>query len=174
MKRLHWLSMITLSGVLGGCSAYPRLLSVPFDPAGRSLNSPAAETAPSVASRYVVFVSEREKRQDIYLYDLPNQRTIALPGLNSLAVVAEHPDVSADGRYIVFAGNRQGRSGIFLYDRQTQQLRNLTENLNATVRNPSLSADGNTIAFEANLNGQWDILVYNRSGRPLDLPTPPR
>ncbi|PPT04936.1 Periplasmic component of the Tol biopolymer transport system [Geitlerinema sp. FC II] len=174
MKFRTWLMTMAIAAVSSGCAAYPRLLNTPFDPGGRSLNSPAAETNPDIAGRYIVFVSEREKRQDIYLYDLQTQRTIAIPGLNSLATVAEHPDVSADGRYIVFAGNRQGRSGIFLYDREIRQLRNVTDSLNATVRNPSISDDGKTIAFEANLNGQWDILVYNRSGQPLDLPTPPR
>lgn len=174
MKSQSWLSALAIAGVLSGCTPYPRLLNAPFDPGGRSLNSPAAEVAPHTSGRYIVFVSEREQRQDIYLYDQQTQRTIALPGLNSLATVAENPSVSADGRYIAFAGNRQGRSGIFLYDRTTRQLRNLTDSLSATVRNPSLSADGKTIAFEANLNGQWDILVYDRNGRPLDLPTPPR
>ncbi|MFO8039307.1 MAG: Tol biopolymer transporter periplasmic protein [Sodalinema sp.] len=163
-----------LISTLSSCAAYPRLLNTPVDPAGRSLNSPAADLSPSISGRYIVFVSEREQRQDIYLYDQQNQRTIALPGLNALDTIAETPSVSTDGRYIVFAGNRQGRSGIFIYDRETRQLRNLTENLNATVRNPTLSANGSTVAFEANLNGQWDILVYNRDGQPLDLPTPVR
>lgn len=170
--RPLWLPVLAIA--VGSCTAYPRLLSTPFDPGGRSLNSPAAEVAPHISGRYIAFVSEREQRQDIYLYDRQTQRTIALPGLNSLATVAETPSVSADGRYIAFAGNRQGRSGIYLYDRTTRQLRDLTRNLSATVRNPNLSADGSTVAFEANLNGQWDILVYDRNGQPLDLPTPPR
>lgn len=163
-----------LIAALTSCATYPRLLNTPVDPGGRSLNSPAADLSPSISGRYIVFVSEREQRQDIYLYDQQNQRTIALPGLNALDTIAETPSVSTDGRYIAFAGNRQGRSGIFIYDRETRQLRNLTENLNATVRNPSLSANGSTVAFEANLDGQWDILVYNRNGQPLDLPTPVR
>jgi Tol biopolymer transport system component len=163
-----------LVAALSGCAAYPRLINSPVDPGGRGLNSLAADLSPSISGRYIIFVSEREQRQDIYLYDRQSQRTIALPGLNALDTIAETPSVSSDGRYIVFAGNRQGRSGIFIYDRETRQLRNLTENLNATVRNPTLSANGSTVAFEANLNGQWDILVYNRDGQPLDLPTPVR
>ncbi len=173
-KLLRLTLYLSLMTALSSCAAYPRLVNNPVDPGGRGLNSLAADLSPSISGRYIVFVSEREQRQDIYLYDRESQRTIALPGLNSLDTIAESPGVSADGRYIVFAGNRRGRSGIFIYDRETRQLRDLTENLDATVRNPSISANGSTVAFEANLNGQWDILVYNRNGQPFDLPTPVR
>lgn len=147
---------------------YPRLLSEPFDRAGRSLNSPSADSDPEIAGRYIVFTSDRRFSQDVYLYDLIDKRLLELPGLNSLDAIASHPSVSADGRYIVFAASRQGRSDIYLYDRSIRQLRNLTSNLQTEVRNPSISADGSTIAFEANANGQWDIFVYDRSGRPLN------
>jgi Tol biopolymer transport system component len=152
----------------------PRMLSFPFDPGGRSLNSPAAEMNPETTEQYIIFASDRLRRQDIYLYDLKNRRTIELPGLNALDTIASDPDISNDGRYIVLAGSRQGRSGIYLYDRDTRQLRNLTATLQAEVRNPTISGDGNTIAFEASVNGQWDILVYRRSGEPLDLPVNPK
>jgi Tol biopolymer transport system component len=105
------------------------------------------------------------------LYDATTRSLIDLPGLNALDTIASHPAVSEDGQIIVFAATRQGRSGIYLYNRETRQLRNITENLQAEVRNPTISADGSTIAFESGKNGQWDILVYDRSGKPLDLPT---
>jgi len=158
--------------LLSACAPYPRLMNASFDPAGRGLNSPAAELNPDVAGRYVVFVSDRQRRQDIYLYDLQTNQLIDLPGLNSLTTLVEDPDVSADGRYIAFVGNRRDRTGIYLYDRQTRQVRDLAPNLNATVRHPSVSADGSTIAFEAVVNGQWDVVVVTRSGRPIEVPNP--
>jgi Tol biopolymer transport system component len=139
----------------------------PFDPSGRSLNSPFADQSPQMAGRYMVFVSDRRGSQDIYLYDLTGQRLIDLPGLNALDMIASHPSVSADGKFIVFAGIRQGLSGIYLYNRDTRQLRNLTATLRAAVRNPSISADGRRIAFESSTNGQWDVVVYDRSGQPI-------
>jgi Tol biopolymer transport system component len=167
-------------GLLTSCTSGARLLDFPFDPGGRSLNSPASELTPNVTGRYIVFVSDRRGSQDVYLYDANTRSLIDLPGLNSLdaiakrcceAQIASHPAVSEDGHTIVFAATRRGRSGIYLYNRQTLQLRNLTENLQAEVRNPTISADGSTIAFESSENGRWGIVVYDRSGKPLNLPT---
>lgn len=150
------------------------LVAFPFDPGGRSLNSPFAELKPRLVGRYLVFTSDRRGSQDIYLFDTVTRSLIDLPGINAIDMVASSPAISDNGRYIVFAGSREGRTGIYLYDRDIRQLRNLTENLRAEVRNPTISADGNTIAFESSSNGQWDIALYNRAGQPLNFQTTPR
>ena len=137
---------------------------------GRSLNSPALEIHPQIASQYIAFISDRNGSQDVYLYDAQNRRLIDLPGLNSFDEIASHPSVSEDGRYIVFTLSRQGKPDIYIYDRTTLVKRNLTANLPAEVRNPVISANGSKIAFEVAANGQWDIAVYNRSGEPINLP----
>lgn len=168
MKRFGWISVLAITSLLSSCTSYPRLLNFPFDPGGRSLNSLASELTPQIASQYIVFVSDRNGSQDVYLYDAKNRRLIDLPGINSLNEIASHPSISEDGRYIVFRTSRQGRSRIYLYDRETQQKRNLTANIQAEVRNPTISADGSAIAFEVATDGQWDIWVYDRSGRPLE------
>jgi Tol biopolymer transport system component len=165
--------VIVLISLLSGCTSYSHLLNYPFDPVGRSLNSPSGELTPQIAGRYIVFTSDRAGRQSVYLFDTVAQNLIDLPLLNQLDTIAAHPDVSSDGRYIVYTASRQGRTGIFLYDRELRQSRNLTPNLQAQVQNPTISADGNTIAFESSANGQWDILVYNRSGEQLNIPTKP-
>ena len=157
--------LFALASLLSGCG--PTLVGFPFDPGGRSLNSPFGEMQPRTTGRYIVFASDRRGSQDIYLYDTTNQSLVELPGLNSIDTVASSPAISQDGRYIVFTASQEGRANILLYDRTTRQLRNLTENLRATVRNPTISADGNTIAFESSAKGQWDILLYNRDGQPL-------
>ncbi|MBF2029166.1 MAG: TolB family protein [Oscillatoriales cyanobacterium C42_A2020_001] len=159
--------------MLSGCTG-PRLVSFPYDPGGRSLNSQFAEQNPAIAGRYIVFTSDRRNSQDIYLYDTVTRNLIETPGLNAIDMIEANPAISDNGRYIVFTGTREGRSGIYLYDRETRQLRNLTENLRAQVRNPTISADGNAIAFESSANGQWDILIYNRLGQPINGVTPPR
>lgn len=166
------LARLIMSGVclswLSGCST-AQLVTFPYDPGGRSLNSPFAELTPRLSGRYLVFASDRRGNQDIYLYDTVVRNLIELPGLNAIDLLESSPAVSETGRFIVFAGIRQGRSGIHLYDRETRQLRNLTENIKADVRNPSISADGNIIAYESSLNGQWDIVLINRSGQPLNI-----
>lgn len=161
--------IIVLLGLISSCTSYPRALSYPLDPTGRSLNSPAAELNPQIVGRYLVFTSDRLSRQDIYLFDRLNRNLIELPGLNTFEAIASDPDVSEDGRYIVFAASRQGKKDIFLYDKETRQSRNLTADLPAEVRHPTISADGSTIAFESSANGQWDIVVYDQTGKPLQL-----
>lgn len=165
--------VLLVAGLLGGCAG-GQLVSFPYDPAGRSLNSQFAEQNPAIAGRYIVFTSDRRNSQDIYLYDTITRNLIETPGLNAIDMIESHPTISENGRYIAFAGSREGRSGIYVYDRDTRQLRNLTENLRAQVRNPTISADGNAIAFESSANGQWDVLIYNRLGQPIRGVTPPR
>ncbi|MFB2917986.1 MULTISPECIES: TolB family protein [Aerosakkonema] len=173
MKRFILFSVITTLS-LTACSTYPTIQQLPFDAGEETINSPAADMEPQIGSRYIVFSSDRRRRQDIYLYDIVERRLLDLPELNSFDAIASHPSISQDGRYIVFATVRQGRSGIALYDRQTRLLRNLTANLQAEVRNPTINGDGTIIAFETSVNGQWDILVYDRYGKPLGVPTDPR
>lgn len=159
--------IVALGSLVSGCSGTSRLLNFPFDASGRSLNSPASELTPQVSNRYIVFVSDRNGSQDVYLFDAVARSLIDLPGLNALNAIAAHPSISEDGRYIVFAATQRGRSGIYLYDRELRSLRNLTENLEAEVRNPTISADGSAIAFESSKNGQWDIVLYDRSGQEI-------
>jgi Tol biopolymer transport system component len=170
MRRSIFIPVLALTGLLSGCVGYPRLLNYPFDPGGRSLNSPASELNPQISGRYIVFSTDRRGSQDVYMFDMLTRNLIDLPGLNSLDAIASHPSASEDGHYIVFAASRQGRSAIFLYDRETRQSRNLTANLQEEVRNPTISADGSRISFESSLNGQWDIFVYDRSGQRLNIP----
>ncbi len=166
--------IIVLISLLSGCTGYSGLLNYPFDPGGKSLNSPSSDITPKIAGRYIIFTSDRSGHQNVYLFDTTTQKLIDLPGLNQLDTIATHPSVSSDGRYIVFTASRQGIAGIFLYDLQLRQSRNLIPNLPAQVQNPTISNDGNTIAFESNVNGQWDILVYNRAESRLLVPTQPR
>jgi Tol biopolymer transport system component len=174
VKRFVPLIGIFLSSLLSSCTGYPRLLNFPFDPGGRSLNSRTAELTPQIVPPYLVFVSDRNGSQAVYLFDVQNRRLIDLPGLNSLDRIASHPSVSEDGRYIVFAASRQGRSDIYLYDRSTQQRQNLTANVQAEVRNPTISADGTRIAYEVAQDGQWDVVAGDRSGQPLKIPGNPQ
>lgn len=169
---LMWGAIALLSGVLVGCRG-AQLVRFPYDPSGRSLNSPFAEQQPAIAGRYVVFTSDRRNSQDIYLYDTVTRSLIDTPGLNAIDMIESSPAISEDGRYIVFAGTRDGRADIYLYDRDTRQRRNLTEKLNATVRHPTISANGTAIAFESSSNGQWDLVITNRLGEPIPGISPP-
>jgi Tol biopolymer transport system component len=168
MQEVYFfISLVAVISLLTGCAGYPSLLSFPFDRGGRTLNSAASELTPYLASRYLVFASDRNGSQAIYLFDAIDRRLLPLPGLNSLDQIASSPSISEDGRYIVFTASRQGKTAIYLYDRQTQQRREIAPDLLAEVRNPIISADGSKVAFEAAKNGQWDIMIYDLSGRVL-------
>ncbi len=159
--------IVIISSLVTGCTSYPRYLNFPFDTGGRGLNSRASDLEPQVTSTYIVFISDRNGSQDVYLFDAQERQLISLPGLNALDEVASHPSISEDGRYLVFASSRQGKSNIYVYDRETEQKRNLTGNLEAEVRHPIINADGTQIAFEIAKDGQWDIMIYDLSGNPL-------
>ncbi|MEX6778527.1 TolB family protein [Limnospira fusiformis] len=170
-QRLFIIGLLVIClGMVSGCGGYPRLLNLPPDKSGNSVNSPSSEMNPQISSDYLVFASDRQGRQDIYLYDRQQAEFIDLPGLNSIDAIASEPAISSDGNYIVFNSTRGGQSDIYLYNRNTRQLRNLTDSLNAQVRHPTINADASVIAFESSLNGQWDIVVYNRYGQALNIP----
>ncbi len=155
--------------MMTGCVGYPRYLNFPFDGGGRGLNSRSSDLEPQVTSTYIVFISDRNGSQDVYLFDAQQKELISLPGLNALDEIASHPSISEDGRYLVFASSRQGKSNIYVYDRETEQKRNLTANLQAEVRHPIINADGTQIAFEVAKDGQWDIMIYDLFGNPLEF-----
>ena len=153
-RVVSWMLGLVSAIAMQGCSAYPKILNFPLDPGGRSLNSRSLELSPEVNSQYIVFASDRNGSQDIYLFEVESGQTTLLPGLNALNEIASQPSISEDGRYIVFEVNRLGESDIYLYDREFQQKRNLTANVAQEVRHPNISADGSTIAYEVAENGQ--------------------
>lgn len=166
--RLYCLVIGTL--VLTGCNNYPRFVNFPFNASGRSLNSLQSELNPQISANFIVFASDRNGSQDIYLYDTRTRSLVNLPGLNALNEIASDPSISEDGRYLVFAASLQGKSIIYLYDRETQQRRNLSSGIEGEVRNPTISANGELIAFEVGTNGQWDIVISDRLGRTKKFP----
>jgi len=161
-----WAGLLLL---LGGCG-YPRYLNLSFDRSGRGVNSASEEIFPQVSYPFLVFASDRNGSQGIYLYDLRNSRLETLPRLNALDQVATHPGITEDGRYIVFSLSRGGKTDVVLYDRQTEQKRNLTENLAADTRHPVINANGDRIAFEVAQDGQWDIMVMDAQGNIIKTP----
>lgn len=163
--KAPWL-ILAIPLVVGGCGD-SRFLNLPIDGGGRAINSPATEQEPAIAGPYLIFLSDRNGSQDIYLFDQGKRRFLDLPGLNALTEITDSPSVSADGRYIVFAMSQQGRTEIYLYDRELQQKRPLNIEEGGEVRRPMISADGNTITFETARNGQWDVVVYSRNGQKI-------
>ncbi len=138
-----------------------------------SLNSRYTDEQPALSGngRFLAFVSNRDGRHQIWLYDLEQQRLISLPRLNRLNTVSENPSLSYTGRYITYITTDRGKPILVLYDRITQQPQVMSQWYEGWVRNPSISPDGRYIVFESSSNGQWDIEILDRGPNiELDIP----
>lgn len=158
---------LNLVTVLLGCNQTNRAIG-PV-----ALNSRYTDEQPALSGngRFVAFVSNRDNRRKLLLYDLQQQQFVDLPGLNKPSAIAETPSISRNARYIVYIASDRGRPELFLYDRATRSSQILTQSYLGWVRNPSISPDGRYIAFESSSRGGWDIEVIDR-GLNIELDRP--
>lgn len=146
----------------------------PSTPVGpTALDSRYTDEQPALSGngRFLAFVSNRDGRRGIVLYDLQQQRFVSLPLLNRPDAIAESPSLSYTGRYIVYMASDRARPEIEFYDRATHQVQVLSAGYRGWVRNPSISPDGRYIVFESGVRGQWDIEVLDR-GPNVELDRP--
>jgi Tol biopolymer transport system component len=166
------IAFIPLTFLLNGCSDQG-FLTPPTQQFSATLNSQGNDHHPrfSYQGNFLVFDSDRQSQQGIYLYDVRKRVLINLPGLNQPNSFQYQPDISADGHYIVYVSEEEGQTDIFLYDRQNFKKENLTKDEIGEVRHPTISGNGRFIAFEMNRNGQWDVIIYDRgSNSELSFP----
>jgi Tol biopolymer transport system component len=176
-KYLHlWLVIATFClSLTTGC----RSVSIPQGPS--SLNSRYHDQEPSLSGdgKLLAFISNRDGKSRIYIYNLEQKTLVNLPGLNIGDAIAQTPSLSYTGRYITYLSSIQGRPDLILYDRATRQSELLTRNYRSWIRNPQISPDGRYIVFETSRRGQWDLEVLDRGpfvepdlpdGIPIPLP----
>lgn len=128
------------------------------------INSPYNDIQPSLSGngRYLSWVSNRNGRHQVLLYDLSQERFVPLSGVNTDNVLTESPSLSRTGRYIAYLVSRKGRPEIALYDRFVEETVILTESYPYWVRNPDLDLDGRYVVFETARRGQWDVEIIDR------------
>lgn len=166
-RRLAWSIGLAMLSLVTACSPGDRI-DIPT-----SLNSRYIDEQPALSGNghFLAFVSNRDGRHHVWLYDLQQQRLISLPRLNRPDTVAESPSLSYTGRYITYITSEQGKPILILYDRATQQPQILNQWYQGWVRNSSISPDGRYVVFESSSRGQWDIEVLDRGPKiELDLP----
>lgn len=140
------------------------LLQVP------SLNDPDATTwDPSLNGdgSLLAFTSNRLGTRggwDIFLYSVPGDSLIPLPGLNTPENEMSS-SISADGRYIAFQqghGDADSLYNVRVYDRVTRAYVPL-EGANTTWGEvqPAISPDGRYVAYQTEATGAGDIRVYD-------------
>lgn len=159
--------VVSFAGLLVSCSyneAPQRLID---------LNSRYTEEQPALSGngQFLAFISHRNRRRQILLYDLRQQRFVSLPGLNRPRTIVDHPSLSYTGRYISYLTSDNGRPVVAFYDRATQRSQVITAIYSGWVRNPHISPDGRYIVFESSSRGQWDIEILDRGPNvELDIP----
>lgn len=170
LSQVILLSLGVWAVLLGGCNQ----VEVPLGP--QSINSRYRDEQPAVSGsgQYVAFVSNRDRRQQIYLYHLSQRQFVKLPRLNQPNAIIESPSISYNARYIVYLSSIRGKPEIILYDRVTKRQEALTLAYPGWVRNPSISPDGRYVVFETDRRGQWDVEVIDRGPNiELDIPDGP-
>lgn len=110
---------------------------------------------------------------DIFLYSVPGDTLIPLPGLNTPENEMAS-SISADGRYIAFQhghGNADSLYNVQVYDRSTRSLLALPgANTALGEVQPALSPDGRYLAYMTDPVGGGDVRVYDiRQGRLLQV-----
>lgn len=103
-KRRLWLQCGLIGLIfLSACTSTNR------QPVSRSLNSRYHEEQPALSGdgRTLVFISNRNGSNQIYVYDLQQLRFLDLPGLNRSGEMAQTPSISRTGRYIVYISSRR-------------------------------------------------------------------
>jgi Tol biopolymer transport system component len=164
---LFWALGLTLVGLITACSAPDRPV------ASVSLNSRYNDEQPAISGdgRWLAFVSSRNGRSQILIYDLREKRFVELPGLMLREAIAQHPSLSLTGRYLTYIVNDRGRADIALYDRALGRSEILSRNYPSWIANPKISPNGRYIVFETARRGQWDVEVLDRGPEiEFDLP----
>ena len=156
--KLNLIWVIVSAAILASCESPTRPMT------SFSLNSRFHEEQPAISGdgKTLVFVSNRNGNNQIYVYSLRQRRFIELPGLNRSGEIAQSPSISRTGRYIVYISSIEGRPDIVLYDRVVKRSQNMTERYRNWVRNPHISPNGRYIVFETARRGQWDVEVLDR------------
>lgn len=149
--------VLSLISLLVSCSPVNNLK-------GSILNSRYSDEQPALSGngQLISFVSNRDGKQQIIVYDLLKQEVVTLPHLSQGREIAENPSLSRTGRYLTYIANYLGRPEIILYDRATQREEVLTRGYRGWLRNPKISVDGRYVVFETSRRGQWDIEVLDR------------
>jgi Tol biopolymer transport system component len=172
-----WPGLSSRWGVLLYDTSLKKLVDLP------KLNSDASDQrmpALSGDGRFLAYTSNAKGGAgltDIYLYDLKDKKTIALPEMNSKGLDIQ-PALNGDARLVAFSSDRPGGAGgrdIYLFDRLDKKFLPLAGlNSDAHEQSPSLTDDARFIAFVSERlsgSGDRDVYLYDRQTQKL-LPTP--
>lgn len=126
-----------------------------------ALPSPTMTPVPAISHRdQIVFVSERDGGQDIYVTAVDGSGTRRL---TSDSTADFSPAWSPDSQQIVFSSDRDGNDEIYVMNADGSNVRRLTHN-NAVDAEPDWSPDGSRFVFWSDRDGNVDIYVMDADG----------
>lgn len=130
-----------------------------------TLTNTVVPTATSVplpisGSGRIVFESDREGDQELYLYNVADASLVRLTNSGG---TDNQPAWSPDGGRIAFTSTRDGNSEIYLMNADGSGVVNLT-NSPAEDSFPSWSPDGGSIVFQSNRDGNNEIYAMRADG----------
>ncbi|MEZ4668694.1 MAG: SUMF1/EgtB/PvdO family nonheme iron enzyme [Anaerolineae bacterium] len=121
----------------------------------------AEPTAQGGGSGQILFASERDGDQEIYVVDVDGSNLRMLTNNTSTDT---DPSWSPDGKQIAFASDRtDGTSQIYVMDADGSNIRQITSG-ESVATSPVWSPDGQRMAFAADVDSIQQILVMNADG----------
>ncbi|HUF39161.1 MAG TPA: hypothetical protein VMN57_11615 [Anaerolineales bacterium] len=108
----------------------------------------------------ILFVSNRDGNQEIYLLDTADNNLVRLTNNASEDM---QPVISPDGARIAFVSNRDGNREIYVMNADGSNQVNLSNNP-GDDDDPTWAPDGSRIAFTSNRDGNDEIYIMNADG----------
>ncbi|MEN3011151.1 MAG: PKD domain-containing protein [Candidatus Bipolaricaulaceae bacterium] len=117
-----------------------------------------------IGTSYMVFASNMDGNQEIYLFNLSDFSWTRLTYSNNPSY---QPSISPDGTKVAFTrAVSPENTEIFVVDIQTKSIRQLTFSKGQDIT-PRWSPDGTKISFATNRDGNWEIYTMNVDGSGL-------
>lgn len=124
------------------------------------LNQVGSSARFSPDGKQVVFYSEREGDEEIFIVDVDGSN---LKQITDNTEHDFHPGFSPDGRQIVFSSMRDGNNEIYIMNSDGSNQQRIT-NSSEDDRGPQFSPDGTKIVFHKGSTGNYNLYLMNVDG----------
>ena len=153
---------LELTGLAANCStgaSNPRSISVA---AGDTTESSFSVTCSDIIRNQIVFHTDRDGNQEIYLMNTDGSGQTNLTGN---AASDFHPAVSPDGSRIAFVSDRDGNDEIHMMNADGSNVTQITVTTGVPNSQPAWSPSGDRIAFTRFTGAQnFEVFVIDTSG----------
>jgi TolB protein len=160
VRRFQTVNRLTVDGVIGP-QTWGQLFSVNAIPAS---SLPVASPTPAALTGHIVFVSYRDRDEEIYLMnaDGSNQTRLTFSQYGDT-----EPVLSPDGRFIVFVSQRAGGHKLFIMNADGTDQRQLTDGRSTDEYDPYFSPDGQWVVYSSSLGGAFELWLIHPDGTGL-------